>query len=574
MKGYALDNQSEIIAKQILEKLITNVIIDNYNKNLNNQIGPFCFDFVKEKLSPFLQEFFINNENRDNEHNTWIEIKEPETQEKDRGTFTLTQIEKKQNEMKDPKENEESMHEVPSEQKTMSRDFYRKNTFKLSLRMSKKLSQNLSHLELTTKEEEKKEKQRINELVSSFPSFVIERRLGPPLEPEFIPKIRNDYQKELIQREIKMKKEKLSMVKSSSTGDIIGTKKVAIREFNNERYTFDSNGNVIPYRFIRVENMKNDFHSPDVNEKVIKNIVKQDDSNKRDTTNNSTKKKGRRFIDMLPSEVRENTNIYKLVMNSMKGRNSLSSVCTPSGDNFSLMQPEIGVVIKNEQLDKAKDGGRNFRDKFNRFSLNDYDKLIKTILPFQNQQKVEYSSNNNSTLIINPLLNNSNLFQSKVSSIENMTTNFIEPTKPNKLKHSISLSTMKINSSVRSNLKIILDTMDELPEINMNYPMSNKMLSSFDESIIPNSNKNESIFTRIKQINHRTRNNLDLNQVNMFNINLLKSKKEWGSPSNKGVTTSSTFKTPTKPNFSKIVKRNGITIKPSMPLRVNYYKKV
>ena len=273
---------------------------------------------------------------------------------------------------------------------------------------------------------------------------------------------------------------------------------------------------------------------------------------------------------MLPSEFRENTNIYRLVMNSMKGKNSLSIGCPPSGDNFSLIQPEIGVVIKNDQLNKAKDGGRNFREKFKRFSLNDYDKLIKTILPFQNQQKVEYSNNtnniSNSSSNINMFMNNSNLLQSKVSSIENMTTNFIEPSNPSKLKHSVSMSTMKINpSSVRSNLKIFLDTMDELPEIKMNNPRAQNLFSSFD---VPPSTKKESILTRIK-MNHSTRNKtLDLEQVNMFNINLIKSKKEWGSPSNKGMTTSSTFKTPIKPNFSKIIKRNGITIKQSQPYRV------
>ena len=567
MKGYAIDNHSEIVSKQIIEKLITNVLIDHNNKTLDSKIAPFCFEFVKEKISPYLQEFFINNEDKENDHNTWIEIEEPKMQNKDRGTFTLTKIEKKQNE-KDPKENEESMHEVPSEQKTMSRDFYRKTGFKLTLRMSKKLS--MSHMELTTKEEEKKEKQRINELVSSFPSYAIERRLGLPLEPEFIPKIRNEYQKELVQRDLKLQKErKLNLIKSGSTGDLI-TKKVMLREFNNARYTFDSNGNVIPYRFIRVDNMKNDFHSPDVNEKVIKNIIRQDEFKKQDTTTTSNKKKGKIFLDMLPSEVRENTNIYRLVMNSMKGRNSLSIGCPPSGDNFSLIQPEIGVVIKNDQLNKAKDGGRNFREKFKRFSLNDYDKLIKTILPFQNRQKVEYSNNtnniSNSSSNTNMFMNNSNLLQSKVSSIENMTTNFIEPSNPSKLKHSVSMSTMKINpSSVRSNLKIFLDTMDELPEIKMNNPRAQNLFSSFD---VPPSTKKESILTRIK-MNHSTRNKtLDLEQVNMFNINLIKSKKEWGSPSNKGMTTSSTFKTPIKPNFSKIIKRNGITIKQSQPYRV------
>ena len=159
--------------------------------------------------------------------------------------------------------------------------------------------------------------------------------------------------------------------------------------------------------YTKVNNMKNDFHSPDVNEKVIKNIIRQDEFKKQDTTTTSNKKKGKNFLDMLPSEFRENTNIYRLVMNSMKGRNSLSIGCPPSGDNFSLIQPEIGVVIKNDQLNKAKDGGRNFREKFKRFSLNDYDKLIKTILPFQNRQKVQYSNNTNN---ISNSSSNTNMF--------------------------------------------------------------------------------------------------------------------------------------------------------------------
>ena len=51
MKGYAIDNHSEIVSKQIIEKLITNVLIDHNNKTLDSKIAPFCFEFVKEKIS-------------------------------------------------------------------------------------------------------------------------------------------------------------------------------------------------------------------------------------------------------------------------------------------------------------------------------------------------------------------------------------------------------------------------------------------------------------------------------------------------------------------------------------------
>ena len=36
MKGYAIDNHSEIVSKQIIEKLITNVLIDHNNKTLDS----------------------------------------------------------------------------------------------------------------------------------------------------------------------------------------------------------------------------------------------------------------------------------------------------------------------------------------------------------------------------------------------------------------------------------------------------------------------------------------------------------------------------------------------------------
>ena len=65
----------------------------------------------------------------------------------------------------------------------------------------------------------------------------------------------------------------------------------------------------------------------------------------------------------------------------------------PSGSNFDLIKPEIGVIIQ-ENI-KVKSGGINFYEKFNKFSVNDFDRTMNTIFDrnFSNFNYLGYNTN-------------------------------------------------------------------------------------------------------------------------------------------------------------------------------------
>ena len=55
----------------------------------------------------------------------------------------------------------------------------------------------------------------------------------------------------------------------------------------------------------------------------------------------------------------------------------------PSGSNFSIMLPNIGVVLKeNEQIKK---GTRDFGKYFKKYTIQDYDRIAKEYVPLQNK---------------------------------------------------------------------------------------------------------------------------------------------------------------------------------------------
>jgi hypothetical protein len=47
----------------------------------------------------------------------------------------------------------------------------------------------------------------------------------------------------------------------------------------------------------------------------------------------------------------------------------------PSGSNFELMNMEVGVTIKENE--KIKTGGKDFYHKFNKYSIDNYNKQLK-----------------------------------------------------------------------------------------------------------------------------------------------------------------------------------------------------
>ena len=145
----------------------------------------------------------------------------------------------------------------------------------------------------------------------------------------------------------------------------------------------------------------------------------------------------------------------------------------PSGSNFQIILPNIGVVIK-ENL-KIKEGGREFNKFFNKYSISDYDKILNEYVPLQNKvqmktkmEKVNLNINNNiiqkkmSESVDNPI-RNKNLNNNNFNTI-NKTINFN--------------NTYNSNDNSNANINPLLTTNDNI-QVNINDTDNNLINNSY-----------------------------------------------------------------------------------------------
>jgi hypothetical protein len=66
---------------------------------------------------------------------------------------------------------------------------------------------------------------------------------------------------------------------------------------------------------------------------------------------------------------------------------SLSPRFTPSGSNFEIINPSIGVNIKEK--DQVKVGGKNFYEKFHKFSVDEFNKTLHETLEMEIKSKLK-----------------------------------------------------------------------------------------------------------------------------------------------------------------------------------------
>ena len=63
----------------------------------------------------------------------------------------------------------------------------------------------------------------------------------------------------------------------------------------------------------------------------------------------------------------------------------------PSGSNFDLIKPEIGVIIQENA--KVKSGGVNFYEKYNKYSFNDFNKTMNSVFERNFSNNIYFDSN-------------------------------------------------------------------------------------------------------------------------------------------------------------------------------------
>ena len=418
---------SECIVKLIIDKLIILSVRKSYSKQIESDMRQHCFDFLKAQIDSCFESYYIshtkhpiNKEPNNNDakkellwktvkpqRNTWIEITEPECFEIDR--YEGSNIKFKEIERSKEDDGQGSPRRKGNQKSNFRRRSMIDHDIKLSnvVRINRKNKTNSMEktgnkkIEIVSKKkvivkteqndndnkDEKKEKQ-INEAKNKKIMFEFPSEDIPNIEEEFchdkydLPNaeaLRKEFQESLIKKEEERKKQKKIEEEKEKKKRVIVEDKKDKKLIDTKRLTFDSNGKIISFRQYRIDNLK-DFFIP---RNFIKDVKKSENSN---LPKNSKLTKTPKKLVIKEEVIR---NIQNHDFEERKINPKFLEKIIPSGSNFKIISPNIGVVIKENT--NTKEGPKDFNKYFKKYSLIDYNKMLNENLPNWNKNLYETS---------------------------------------------------------------------------------------------------------------------------------------------------------------------------------------
>ena len=226
----------------------------------------------------------------------------------------------------------------------------------------------------------------------------------------------------------------------------------------------------------------------------------------------------------------------------------------PSGSNYKIILPSVGVNIKYES-EKVKKGDKNFSKYFKKTTLEDYNTILKEFIPQQNHllstsnysfssnninnQNNDYYNNNYTNIKNNISLSNLNKsFKFKYYNTESELSSNLSSSRL--LFNQLSNRTIKLNPNIQStSLKNEIENLDNL--------------NSYDERILFKKTITvKNIFKQKIQRNYSEKK--DMTDINIFNSKIL-NNKQWGKNINtdKNNLSISLIK-PSKPNTFSLIR--------------------
>ena len=294
----------EAVVKTILDKIINLSIRQSTINKINNQLKSYCFEYIQNQIEPLFEEKYINysrpNNNTDTlfwktkipVENQWVEVKEPETLPSDRfeGAFTrIKELESKNkkitiDQIKEGLENDILLNNTTEKEASEEENEKTENNKQIKKKLiltektekknnnkeeeEKTLNKNKIQIPQTNIKKPNKKIQMVN-----FPSLDI-----PDIEKEFmhevydppnIDKLRKEREEEIKkkEREKKIQIDALKMAKKKDDSEKINKK---IKPLDSNKYTFDSNGQIMSFKQYKLDNLTKDFT-------FIKNSIKEHD---------------------------------------------------------------------------------------------------------------------------------------------------------------------------------------------------------------------------------------------------------------------------------------------------------
>ena len=411
---------SEGIVKIIIDKIIINSIYEANMNKINNQLNDYYFEYLQGQIEPLFEENFINYTNLKNDENKlfwktpkppenqWIEILEPETVENDRyesSEVNIQEIKSKKEIISETNEGIENIENIENNNNTIKKNQTKEKNVRL-----KTIRQKNKNEEILVNDENKNEnnnndidnKTKNNQKIVNNMANTIQNNRGkkrivmvdfpsediPGIETEFkhdiyepsnIHILRKDKEEEIKnkEKEIKLNKDKGNALKKKEEIEKLIKN---VKTIDSNKFTFDSNGKIISFKAYKLDNLSKDFT-------FIKNNIKEKNE-KEEVVPIKSKKFTRQSVKEQNEEIviRDNSRMFEHYGNEEKKEKNKEKII-PSGSNFKLILPNIGVVVKENN--NKKEGSRDFNKYFKKYSMKDYDKILNEYVPLQNKTKIK-----------------------------------------------------------------------------------------------------------------------------------------------------------------------------------------
>ena len=470
LKKYEYHTESEIIVSSILNKILLLSLKKAQCERIYNNINEFCYGFIKSKIDLLIKvNNIVQNENpmlnnkesnlTDNNINTWVEIKEPESAKNDRFDSSKVNIIfcDKKNILKN-----KNIEVIENNKKLKKRELQ----IKIKKNPLIKIIEDDNH------------KKKIGFLpIQSYDIPNFDEYNNDKYDIGNIKELRND----IMKNQLKKEKEKKKQLSKELEIKLKLTKKNS-QILDSSKYTFDSNGNIFPFKKYSLDNNSKEFFHP--NNKIKTLYIKEAKENAFFKT---PLKENDNIIIHSPNSRKtvnyEKENNYKLDGNYLFRKISpekIGNKIIPSGNNYNLILPNVGVNIKYPNK-KEKKGMKDFSEYFKKYTLDDYEKMLNEYVPkkntiffsssFENSYSINNTSNNNNNINntvnnnnnndnINSLNNNNN--NDNINSLNNNNNN-------NDNINSLNNNNNNNNNTSNNNNNIVNNNKKSLNKLNFNY---------------------------------------------------------------------------------------------------------
>ena len=356
------------------------------------------------------------------------------------------------------------------------------------------------------------------------------------------------------------------------------------RQFAGKKITVDANGQIVFIKGIKLEKLNKEFNLLKTATKLIKDEQKEKEKEKKAKKKKKIEEiaKNEKKEEIEKNKAPENPKVkpikllpkvkskFRTSMKENEEQNQTKSRLLKrleegpiilSGSNFAIMNMEVGVSLKENE--KIKSGGKDFYHKYNKYSMDNYNKQLKETTEVNSFLKTHAEIENpNTKSDMNYIANLTDTYNSSIGFINNSNYNQ-QITSSNKNYQLTNFNTMSnfgnkpllktrdINSSFSPNLKLtggfssLVGSMEKLNLITERQERIAKKTENIFKKNLPNySSAKELVLPKLEEINK-------------FTTEILTSNN-WMKKQGVNNMVGSPFRNPGKPGFKQICREMGI----------------